>query len=84
MTMIFHRRRPASHYRANGEMHRYPVTRPDALKLARAVEDALTGIIWLDDAQIVEEHLTKRWSDEEGVHVTVDPTGGHRLLGASR
>ena len=32
---------------------------PDVLKLARGVEDALTGIVWRDDAQIVNESLNK-------------------------
>jgi len=31
------------------------------LKLARAVEDALTGVIWADDAQIVDEVIRKRY-----------------------
>jgi Holliday junction resolvase RusA-like endonuclease len=39
----------------------YPTTRPDVLKLARAVEDALTGVVWEDDAQIVDEFLYKRF-----------------------
>lgn len=41
----------------------FPTTRPDALKLARAVEDALTGVVWRDDALIVEEHLYKRYGN---------------------
>ena len=43
--------------------------RPDALKLARAVEDALTGILWHDDAQIVREHLSKDYGSRQGVIV---------------
>jgi Holliday junction resolvase RusA-like endonuclease len=43
---------------------RYPETRPDALKMARAAEDALTGICYRDDSLIVDEHLYKRYSDE--------------------
>jgi Holliday junction resolvase RusA-like endonuclease len=30
------------------------VTRPDCSKLVRAVEDALTGVLWKDDSQIVD------------------------------
>jgi hypothetical protein len=44
-----------------------PVARPDALKLARAAEDALTGVLWLDDAQIVEEQLSKVFGDDVGL-----------------
>lgn len=39
----------------------YPTSRPDVLKLARGVEDSLSGVIYRDDAQIVEEHLSKRY-----------------------
>ena len=49
----------------------FPVGRPDVLKLARAVEDALTGILWSDDAQIVEEVLIKRYGERPGVWVEV-------------
>src|SRR5207244_637695 len=64
----FYRQRPAAHYgtgRNSGTLKAsapvYPTTRPDALKLARGVEDALTGIVYRDDAQIVEERLFKRY-----------------------
>ncbi|MHC4868052.1 MAG: RusA family crossover junction endodeoxyribonuclease [Planctomycetota bacterium] len=50
----------------------FPITRPDALKLARAVEDALTGVIWRDDAQICDERLFKRWGEQARVLVMVE------------
>lgn len=37
----------------------YPTTRPDNLKLARLTEDALTGIVWRDDSQVVRSCLAK-------------------------
>jgi Holliday junction resolvase RusA-like endonuclease len=49
----------------------YPATRPDVLKLARGVEDALTGVVWNDDAQIVDERLTKRYGSPVRVEVRV-------------
>lgn len=75
---VFIRRRPAGHFgsgrnagvlKASAPAH--PITRPDVLKVARAVEDALTGVLWLDDSQIVDEQLVKRFGDVEGVHVEV-------------
>lgn len=49
--------RPKSHYRSNGILKtnapHWKSTKPDLTKLVRAVEDALTGIIWIDDAQVV-------------------------------
>lgn len=44
-----------------------PVTRPDALKIARAAEDALTGVLWPDDSQIVAERLDKVYADQAGL-----------------
>ena len=67
--------RPKSHFTAGGRLkpnaRRWPAVRPDVLKLARAVEDALTGIVWADDAQIVDEHISKRYGVEPGVSVAV-------------
>lgn len=53
-----------------------PVKRPDALKLARAAEDALTGVLWLDDSQIVDEWLHKVFGDDVGL----DPRAEGLLL----
>lgn len=35
------------------------VTRPDVDKLARAIGDALTGVVWRDDAQVVQWQVSK-------------------------
>ena len=52
----------------------HPIVAPDVDKLARAVLDSLTSIVWVDDAQVVRLTATKdyveRW-EEEGVVVTV-------------
>lgn len=50
---------------------RFPAIRPDLLKYARAVEDALTGVVWHDDSQIVLEELWKHYGVSEGVQVEV-------------
>lgn len=52
----------------------HPIGKPDALKLARSVEDALTGIVWLDDSQVVSESILKRFANDNetpGVIVSV-------------
>lgn len=51
----------------------YPAVKPDATKLLRALEDALTGIVWRDDAQVVEQTVWKTYGSPEGAHVTVIP-----------
>ena len=48
-----------------------PITRPDRLKLARAVEDALTGIVWRDDAQVVGGLVSKVFGDPPGVKIAL-------------
>ncbi len=48
----------------------YPITRPDALKLCRAVEDSLSEIIYKDDAQVVNLQVLKRYGPV-GVKVRV-------------
>jgi Holliday junction resolvase RusA-like endonuclease len=54
----------------------WPKSKPDLLKLARGVEDAMSGIIYKDDAQIVVENLYKSFTDEgrkPGVRITITP-----------
>lgn len=51
----------------------FHVVKPDVLKLARAVEDAMTGIVYVDDSQIVQESLTKEYGEQQRVEVCVSP-----------
>lgn len=51
----------------------YPAVKPDVLKLARGIEDALTQIVWVDDSLIVTELLTKRYDPTPGVLIRVQP-----------
>lgn len=74
----FFQPRPKGHYgtgRNSGTVKdsapHYPITRPDVLKLARAAEDALTNVLWNDDAQIVEERLLKLYGEPARCEVTV-------------
>ena len=50
---------------------RHHTKTPDVLKLARGVEDALTAVIWKDDAQIVLELLSKEYGERPGVWVRI-------------
>ena len=69
--------RPKSHYGSDGTVKAgapwVPTVRPDATKLLRSTEDALTGIVWSDDAQIVEQYVSKAYSSDgaTGARVTV-------------
>lgn len=46
-----------------------PTAKRDIDKLARAVLDALTGVCWIDDGQVVDLSATKQWADDSGERV---------------
>lgn len=73
--VIFEMPRIKGHYRPNGELRRsapfYHTVKPDATKLWRSTEDALTGICWRDDAQIAEQEIVKRYGDAPGAIIVV-------------
>jgi Holliday junction resolvase RusA-like endonuclease len=74
LELAFYVSRPKGHYGARGlrpSAPAWPTVRPDVLKLARAVEDALTGQVWRDDSLVVHELLVKRYGEPERVEVTV-------------
>lgn len=80
VTCIFHIVRPKNHYRTGKNAHilrddapPYPITKPDATKLWRSTEDALTGVIWNDDAQVVEQIISKIYSPTPGAHIAIEP-----------
>jgi Holliday junction resolvase RusA-like endonuclease len=65
--------RPKSHYiggvcrpsKLRMDAPRHHAVKPDATKLWRSTEDALTGVIWVDDAQVVDQRVTKTYADGE-------------------
>lgn len=74
--MVFAMARPKGHYRTGRNAHLlrdgappYPAGTPDLSKLCRATEDALTdaGVVWADDAQVVEyTRLAKVYAGQPG------------------
>ena len=72
--------RPARHLR-NGEPTKFHVQHPtsrqcgDLSKLVRCLEDGLTGIVWVDDSQVVYCEASKRYVSDlgsEGCKVSVE------------
>ena len=50
---------------------KWHTTKPDATKLLRSTEDACTGILWRDDAQIAQQEARKRYGDTPGAWILV-------------
>lgn len=66
--------RPKSHYGARGlrpSAPPAPTTRPDLTKYLRGIEDALTGVVWRDDAQVITQTAEKRYGEPARVSVRV-------------
>lgn len=58
------------HYMAN-EGKLKPITKPDLSNCVKGIEDALNGIIWKDDSQVVESHVYKLYSDDPRAEVKI-------------
>lgn len=68
VAMTFTFDRPKGHYRTGRNAHLLrdaaptrPSGMPDLSKLARSTEDALTGVVWKDDARVVEYVRLGKW-----------------------
>lgn len=75
----FYLARPRGHYRTGKNAHLlrdaapgYPTTKPDTTKLLRAVEDALTGIVWTDDSRVIYQVASKHYGVPERCEIRVD------------
>jgi Holliday junction resolvase RusA-like endonuclease len=73
--------RPQGHWTSKGELSAegrrkpFPISRPDLTKLVRGIEDAMTGIVYKDDAQIISQYVSKFWAEDGNsrVYVSVTP-----------
>jgi len=51
----------------NGEIDH--TTKPDATNVCKAIEDALNGVVWNDDSQIIAPHPVKLYSEKPGIRI---------------
>lgn len=70
--------RPKSHYGTGRNAAvlkpsapRPHTVRPDSSKLERSTEDALKGIAWIDDCQVVDHRTRKLYGDTPGCWITI-------------
>lgn len=77
--MTFYIERPKYHYGTGKNadkikeqfLYARPTVKPDTTKLVRCAEDALTGLAWHDDAQIVRQVNDKQYGDKPGIRIVV-------------
>jgi len=65
ITMVFRLKRPKTVKRE------YPTVMPDVDKLARAVNDGLSGAAFQDDSQVIRMTASKEYSDTPGVDIEI-------------
>jgi Holliday junction resolvase RusA-like endonuclease len=71
LKVAFYFERPSS-----GTKRVYPAVKPDLDKLLRLVNDALTGIAYLDDGQVVKATAEKYYGTPERTEIEVTQIGG--------
>lgn len=67
VTMHFYLEKPQSVPKSR----KMPAVKPDLDKLIRSTSDALTGVCWHDDGQIVEIRAQKHYGSPERVEISV-------------
>ena len=50
----------------------YPMKKPDLDNVAKIILDALNGVAWKDDAQVVDLKVNRRWAKEISERVMID------------
>lgn len=79
LSVVFLFNRPRGHYGAKGlkpSAPRHHSVKPDGSKLLRSTEDALSGVLFEDDARIVSSAVMKRYctgDERPGAIVTLIP-----------
>ena len=48
-----------------------PIRKPDASNILKSIEDGMNGVVYKDDSQIVNIHVTKVYSSQAGVDICV-------------
>jgi crossover junction endodeoxyribonuclease RusA len=78
LEVVFCMPRPKKHFRTgrNANLLRsdapeWHTSTPDTTKLLRAVEDALTGIVWKDDRQVAYQFVLKKYDSHTGAQIII-------------
>jgi Holliday junction resolvase RusA-like endonuclease len=68
MGLVFHFLKPKS----APKKRVWPTVKPDADNLTKMVCDSCNGILYKDDSQIVRLFIEKRYSETEGIEITLE------------
>ncbi|WP_136474530.1 RusA family crossover junction endodeoxyribonuclease [Pseudomonas sp. DG56-2] len=49
----------------------FPIKKPDVDNVEKAIFDAINGVVWKDDVQVVDVFKRKRYGETPGVHVRI-------------
>ena len=78
LEVMFYLPRPKRHFGSGRNADRlkpsappYPTVKPDCTKLLRALEDALTGVLYQDDVLIVSQVVGKRYAEDGRIGASV-------------
>lgn len=52
-----------------------PTKKPDNSNVLKSIEDGLNGVAFVDDKQIIDHHITKRYAATEHIIVELIPMG---------
>lgn len=87
LQVIVLRKRPKRHFKKikgrlsrylskAGEASKYPLKKPDLTNIEKSIEDALNGIAYKDDCQIVRKDSSSDWNDrdrKDSIEVSILP-----------
>ena len=75
LELTFHFLHPKNHFTPKGKetsrFRMYHIVKPDADKLTRAVGDALTGVVYRDDSQVMYNKIKKVYDCKQGVMISI-------------
>jgi len=55
----------------------YPCPRPDLTNLVKCIEDAMSGLVFEDDAHVVDQLIKKRYAPKPFLNVTITHVGAN-------
>lgn len=76
MEVIFYMPRTKAHFNSKGELRGdaplHHTNRPDVSKTTRSTEDAMTGVVWEDDSEVVQITARKLYGSPTGALIRVN------------